>query len=121
MLEELGHFWNADLSWDALIVFCAQMTELRTEIRWKRGIRDFTMYCRSCKARHAMKLPDISPRSALFALQKIGRISATELKTLDREWKKHRKQNQLDVCGKPKRIPTSETTACSEETVGHNP
>lgn len=55
------------------------------------------MYCPSCKQRHPAKLLDISPRSALFALRKLDIVSDDEMKKLDRDWAKYRKQKQLDA------------------------
>jgi ribosome biogenesis GTPase A len=46
-----------------------------------------------------MTLPAISPRSLLFALQKIDLITDDELKQLDKEWKRFRKNENLDARG----------------------
>ena len=86
MLNQLEDFWTPDVSWDALIAFCARMTAFRSEIRKTKGIRSPMMYCRSCKERHPAKLPEISPRSALYALLKLGMVSEAEMKSLDRDW-----------------------------------
>ena len=117
MLAELEAFWTPDVSWDALIAFCTRMTAVRSEIRTTRGIRSPMMYCPSCKQRHRSRLPDISPRSALFALQKLEMISDDQMKTLDRDWAKYRKEKQLDAYGNPKTTEPSASTGCeSNET-----
>jgi hypothetical protein len=46
-----------------------------------------------------MTLPPISPRSLLFALQKIDIITDDELKQLDKDWKRFRKNENLDALG----------------------
>ncbi len=102
MLAALEEFWTPEVSWEAFIVFCTRMTAVRSEIRKTKGIRSPMMYCRSCKERHPAKLPDISPRSALFALQKLGMISDAEMKALDRDWARYRREKQLDAYGNPK-------------------
>lgn len=101
MLAELEDFWTPEVSWDALIAFCARMTAFRSEIRKTRGIRSPMMYCPSCKQRHPAKLPDVSPRSALFALQKLCMVSEDEIETLNRDWARYRKEKQLDAYGNP--------------------
>ena len=58
------------------------------------------MTCRSCGKKHAMDLPPISPRSLLFALQKIDAIADEELKRLDKEWMRYRKTENLDSLGR---------------------
>jgi hypothetical protein len=100
MLEELKRFWNPDVAWDEFVDFCARMTALRREIRQARGIKPPMTTCRKCGATGRSDLPDVSPRSALFALRKVGAISDEEMKNLDREWKKYRKTNALDAYGK---------------------
>ena len=57
------------------------------------------MTCRNCEKKHAMTLPPISPRSLLFALQKIEIITDDERKQLDKEWKRFRKYENLDALG----------------------
>jgi hypothetical protein len=99
MLTDLEQFWTPEVPWDSLIGFCSRMTAFRVKIREANGIRPPIMYCRSCKKKHAARLPDVSPRSALFALRKLGMISDAEMKTLDRDWAKYRKQKQLDAYG----------------------
>ena len=115
MLAELEEFWTPEVSWDALIAFCTRMTKFRSEIRKTRGIRSPMMYCPSCKQRHPAKLPDISPRSALFALQKLGMISDAEMKTLDRDWARYRRENRLDAYGIPKATEASTSTGCESD------
>jgi hypothetical protein len=73
------------------------------------------MYCPSCKGRHLAKLPDISPRSALFALKTLGKVSDDQMKRLDRDWAKYRKSNQLDACGRRKSQRPSASTGCAHD------
>ena len=112
MLAELEAFWTPELSWDALIAFCIRMTAVRSEIRKTRGIRSPMMYCPSCKKRHRSKLPDISPRSALFALLKLGMVSDDQMKALDRECARYRREKQLDAYGNPNSTQPSASTGC---------
>lgn len=100
MLEELQQSWSPDVSWDDFVEFCSRMTAVRAEIRQAKGIKPPMMTCPECGERHRAELPDISPRSALFALRKIGVISDEKMKSLDRDWAKYRKQNGQDAYGK---------------------
>jgi hypothetical protein len=102
MLSELEGFWGNQPGWEDVICFCEIMTSLRTKIREQRGIRPLMMRCRSCGGKHAATIPPISPRSLLFALQKIEAIDDQELKRLDKEWMRFRKTENLDARGYPK-------------------
>lgn len=102
MLKELEQFWTPDVSWEAMIAFCRRMTSFRAQIRKAKGIQSPMMYCDSCKEIHRTEIEDVSPRSALFALHKRRVVSDAELESLDRDWAKYRKQNQLDAYGNPK-------------------
>jgi hypothetical protein len=99
MLEELKQFWTGEPDWFKVVAFCQTMTSRRSSIRDQRGIRDPMMICRSCGGKHAMILSPISPRSLLFALQKIDIITNDELKQLDKQWKNFRKEENLDAQG----------------------
>jgi hypothetical protein len=113
MLSELRRFWDNDPDWQEVVKFCEEMTSLRSSIREQRGIRGPVMTCRSCGGKHAMILPPISPRSLLFALQKIDIITDDELKQLDKEWKRFRKNENLDALGRVNTGSTEDTTRAS--------
>lgn len=62
-----------------------------------------------------MTLSPVSPRSLLFALQKIDAIADEERKRLDKEWKRYRKTENLDAMGYPNADGAdkkSHTSAC---------
>jgi hypothetical protein len=56
--------------------------------------------CPKCGRTARSELPDISPRSALFALRKAGALTDEQMKQLEREWTRHRKAHALDAYGK---------------------
>lgn len=100
MLEELQQFWCPDVSWDDFVTFCSRMTAVRGEIRQARGIKPPMMTCPQCGESNRSELPDISPRSALFALRRLGVISDERMNALDRGWARYRKANGLDAYGR---------------------
>jgi hypothetical protein len=100
MTEELERFWTGQVDWDQMIAFCARMTEVRRGIRQSRGIRPPMTTCPKCGRTARSQLPDVSPRSALFALRKAGVLTDEQMKQLEREWTRHRKAHALDAYGK---------------------
>lgn len=99
MIEDLKTFWNTSTSWEELTIFCRQMSEKRKQIRKARNILPPRMWCPSCKKMTHSVIENISIRSALFILKKIGIISDAEFKDLDKNWMKYKKKNNLDENG----------------------
>ena len=56
--------------------------------------------CPKCGKTARSELPDLSPRSALFALRQAGALRDEQMKQLEREWTHHRKAHALDAYGK---------------------
>lgn len=100
MLESLKAKWNPELTWKKQISICEEMTKIREQIWDQRNIKPAKIWCPNCKEYHESRPQDITIRSMLFALKKIGIINDVELKKIDKSWKKHRKENKLDACGK---------------------
>jgi RNase P subunit RPR2 len=101
MLNELKKFWKPDISWEEVSNFIEKMHSMRKNIRKTRNIKPVRMYCKNCKEYHFFEPPGVSIRSLLFALKKISVVTDIELKDLDKNWKKYRKENNLDLFGKP--------------------
>jgi hypothetical protein len=101
MLNELKKFWKPDIPWEEVSIFIESMHSMRKDIRKKRNIKPVRMYCKNCKEYHFVEPPGVSIRSLLFALKKISVITDEEFNALDKNWKKYRKENKLDLYGKP--------------------
>ena len=98
MLADLKQRWlSHEMTWDDLAIFCRQMTEQRQKIKESRNIKTSWGSCKSCGGK--LVLPQVSIRSVLFALRKMGVIDDDRLKNLDRDWNRHRKTNGLDAYG----------------------
>lgn len=106
MLEELQHMWSSSPSWDELAEFCQRMAEKRKQICESRGIKSPRFRCPTCGAEARARDPEVSIRSAFFALKKIGVITEVERKGFDKSWNNHKKNNRLDPYGRS--LETSE-------------
>lgn len=100
MLEELVSIWSETMTWQELADFCHRMTEMRKEIRRKRGIRPPRTRCSRCGRVSRSDIGGLSIRSALFALKNNGVIAEAAFKDLDRSWKKHKAKLGLDPYGR---------------------
>jgi hypothetical protein len=101
MLKELKEFWKPDISWKEVSSFIDKMQLMRNKIRKEKNIKPIRFYCKNCREFHFSEPSRITMRSLLFALKKISVVSDEEFKNLDKKWKKYRKNNNLDLYGKP--------------------
>jgi len=102
MLLELKEQWSRGTSWDDVIEFCERMTILRKELAVARDIKFPMITCPKCGKRVRSGYPKISVRSLHFALQKINVITDDEFKEIERDWKRHQRENSLDAYGRKK-------------------
>ena len=100
MIESLKDRWTPKMTWSECSEFCEEMTNVRENIRKERNIKPIRFFCKGCQEYHYSSMSPISIRSMLFTLKKIRIISETKFKTLDKSWKKYKKENDLDPNGK---------------------
>ena len=115
MLSILRKRWYPDISWEEVSKICDDMQRLRDEIRERKNIKPVRMYCKKCGKYSETVPPKISIRSLLFALRKVDIVTEEEFKTSDRNWKKYRKENNLDLFGK--KIQNAELSANSASNI----
>ncbi len=109
MLEMLKEQWNDELTWEQVSLLCDNMQKIRDQIRENRNIKPVKIFCKECGQYSTATPPEISIRSLLFALKKAGIVSEEQLKKLDKDWKKYRKFNNLDLYGKKTIISNDKT------------
>jgi len=99
MIDKLKTQWSSSMTWEELTKFCRMITEERKRIRESRGIQTPSSKCTHCGTVSRSDNHAISIRSTLFILKNNGVISEEEFKELDRNWKRYRKENELDAYG----------------------
>lgn len=100
MVETLRREWRADMPWEEIIALRDRLDSMLREIRLSRGIRPPTMWCPVCNQRTRQAPPSVSVRAVIFALGRFGVAPPGEVKSLEKRWAKHRKENGLDRNGK---------------------
>jgi hypothetical protein len=100
MLDDLQVAWSPAMTWSELAAFCQRMTDKRRAIREARNIQPPLTRCPKCGSVSRSDIRGVSVRSALFALRKLGVVTESELKALDRSWKKHRAATGVDAYGR---------------------
>ena len=109
MLQALVATWSPSMTWDGMAAFCQRMTEERKAIRQSRGIQPPRIWCPTCQAFSQADIAGVTIRSALFSLKKAGVVDETGFAALDKSWRKHKRQNQLDSYGRrlePAAVPS---------------
>jgi hypothetical protein len=105
MLDELERTWSRSLSWEEYSPICDRMTQIRTQLRQKRGVKGPRMFCRHCKEVHEMIPVPVTIRSVLFALRKRGLLTDQDLQKMDTEWRRYRSKHRLDGYAKKRAEP----------------
>ena len=107
MVATLRQEWKSEMSWEQVITLRDRLDAMLHEIRFSRGIRPPTMWCPVCKQRTQQAEPSVSVRAVIFALGSFGIVTAAEVKSLEKRWAKHRKENNLDRNGKLGEVTTT--------------
>jgi len=100
MIDTLRQEWNSEMSWEQVITLRDRLDAMLQEIRTSRSIRPPTMWCPVCKKQSQQAPPRVSVRATILALGRFGIVAAAEVKSLEKRWAKHRKENSLDRNGK---------------------
>lgn len=100
MIETLRQEWNSEMSWEQVFTLRDRLDAMLEEIRTSRNIRPPSMWCPVCNQRTQQAPPSVSVRATILALGRFGIVAAAEIKSLEKRWAKHRKENSLDRNGK---------------------
>jgi hypothetical protein len=100
MVVKLRLEWRENMPHSALIELCEELDAMLHRIRSERKILRPIIRCRSCGAERRMAEPRVSVRAMILALGRFQIVPQTQIKKLEREWAKYRKQEGLDLYGK---------------------
>ena len=101
MVDELRSRWSKGMSLEELISLTRELDEMLQEIRTQRKIKPVMMWCPKCQKRQPSAPPRVSVRSVIFALGRFGIASSDTVSSLEKHWKKYRKEHELDLRGTP--------------------
>jgi len=101
IIEALRQEWKPEVAWEQVIALRDRLDAMLKDIRFSRGIQPPTMWCPVCNQRTQQAAPSVSVRALILALSRFGIVGAVEVKSLEKRWATHRKENGLDRNGKP--------------------
>ena len=121
MIETLRQEWKPEMAWERVIALRDCLDAMLKEIRFSRGIRSPTMWCPVCNQHTQQAPPNVSVRALILALGRFGIVAAVEVKSLEKRWAKHRKENNLDRNGKPNPALSTGSERQGPERHSHGP
>jgi hypothetical protein len=121
MVETLRREWKSEMSWEQVFTLRDCLDAMLHEIRFSRGIRPPTMWCPACNQRTQQAEPSVSVRAIIFALGRFGIVPPAEVKSLEKRWAKHRKENNLDRNGKLGEAATTVSDSQGRGNHSHDP
>ncbi len=105
LVDMLQSAWNEAMSMDQLIELTGQLATKLQTLRNERNIKPAMMWCPKCQTRHRAAPPQVSVRATILALRRFGIADDETVKVLEKRWKKHRDEHQLDLYGAPAGTP----------------
>jgi hypothetical protein len=113
MIDVLRQDWRPEVTFDQFIALRDHLDAMLQQIRTFRNIKSPTMWCPECKAWTRQAPPRVSVRATILALGRFKIAPDTEVKSLEKRWKGHRKENGLDRFGKSSHNHSVQPTAAS--------
>jgi hypothetical protein len=120
MVETLQE-WKPKMAWEQVIALRDRLDAMLKEIRFSRGIRPPTMWCPVCNRQTRQAPPNVSVRVLILALGRFGLVAAAQVKSLEKCWAKHRKENGLDRNGKPNQAVSTGSNSQELDRHSHGP
>lgn len=121
MVETLRQEWKSEMSWEQVFALRYRLNAMLQEIRLSRSIRPPTMWCPVCNQRTQQAPPSVSVRALIFALGRFGIVAPAEVKSLEKRWAKHRKENSFDRNGKLSQAVTAGSDSQDLGNHSHDP
>jgi len=117
MIEILRARWSVGLAFASLIELRGELDIMLHRIRAERHIRPPVIKCRRCGHVGEAAEPDVTVRAMILAVGRFGMASAEDVKAIETRWAVYRKQNGLDLYGKPTEQAAAGAAACAHSNV----
>jgi hypothetical protein len=121
MIDTLRHEWKPGMEWEQVVALRDRLDAMLNEIRFSRGIQPATMWCPVCNQRTQQAALSVSVRALILALGRFGIVGGVEVKSLEKRWARHRKENDLDRNGKPKSTRSTDSNSHTPNHRRHGP
>ena len=106
MIDILKDAWHSEISLEELIALRDRLDGSLQTIRSERKIIPPMMWRPKCQKRHRSAQPKVSVRATILAFGRFQIADQSEVKSIEKNWNKYRKENQLDLYGKKQQVIT---------------
>jgi hypothetical protein len=113
MIARLRSQWHPGMSFDAIVELRDDLGVMLQQIRSERHIRSPVLRCPQCGHVGEGAEPRVSVRALILSLIRFGIGPAEQTHALEKGWAAYRKQNGLDLYGKPMASQPTEVTRCA--------
>ena len=104
MVTALRRQWHEAMSFTEMVKLRDQLEALLRSIRSERNIQPPLMKCTKCGKMEPAAEPRVSVRAMILSLSRSGIAMQTEVRRLEKEWKKYQRENGLDIYGKAREV-----------------
>jgi hypothetical protein len=101
MIDVLRTEWTPGISWMDMIALRDRLENMLHLIRDNRTIKSPTFFCPNCNEYHATAHPKVSVRAMILSLNRFNIAPSEDVKRIEKEWAKYRKDRNLDLYGNP--------------------
>ena len=108
MIEMLREGWNSSMSCEDLISLRNRIDATLQSIRAEREILPPMMWCPTCQKGQRSVPPKVSVRATILALGRFRIALETEVKSLEKLWKKYMKEKSPNIYGRKEKVITKQ-------------
>ena len=108
MIEMLREGWDSSMSCGDLISLRNRIDSALQSIRANREVLPPMMWCSTCQKLHRSASPKVSVRATILALGRFRIALETEVKSLEKLWKKYMKEKSPNIYGRKEKVITKQ-------------
>jgi hypothetical protein len=113
MVEQLRDQWHPGMPFEATISLRDHLDTALQRIRFEGDISSPVFRCSYCGHIGPGATPHVSVRAMILSLARFGIAPAEQIHDLEKRWAAYRKQNNLDLYGKPTTSQPVENSRCN--------
>lgn len=91
--------WTFNPNIDEHFKLVEKLNKQLKRVRLELNVKTRTFWCHNCNERHESEFSSVTITSLYFALERFGHCTHKEHLELKRNWRKHSKENSVNIYG----------------------